>query len=235
LALILARFGHVIVTPAKTTGLVVLARTPALGEVKTRLAADIGAQAALAAYQELLEINLTQAHRWIDLHPGNFAAVQLTSLDLSNPWISLAQTRFPKLQFSLQCQGDLGARILGAFQYALECADQAMIVGSDCPLLRASLYTEVASALDDHDVVISPTEDGGFALLALKNLQAAQASGMFTDPRWSSTSTLADTLKCASNHGLKAKVLPMLWDVDTAQDWARWSKLRANGQLPAHW
>jgi uncharacterized protein len=221
--------------PARSTGLVVLARTPVLGEVKTRLASEIGAPAAFTAYQELLEITLTQAHRWIDLHPANFAAVQLTTLDLSNPWLAPARARFPKLQFCLQSEGDLGERMAGAFRCALEHADQAVIVGSDCPLLGPRTYTQAAIALDDHDVVISPTEDGGFALLGLKDLPAAQASGMFTRPRWSTSTTFSDTVGCAISQGLKARALPTLWDVDTAQDWARWRELQASGRLPEHW
>jgi uncharacterized protein len=235
LALILARFEPVILMPASSTGLVILARTPALGEVKTRLASEIGTAAALKAYQELLEITLTQAHRWIDLHPGNFAAVQLTSLDFSNPWLASAQARFPKLHFSLQSHGELGERMVGAFRLALEHTDQAIIVGSDCPLLGPRIYTDVATALNDHDVAISPTEDGGFALLGLKSLAAAQASGMFIRPRWSTSTTFEDTVGCANAQGLHVKVLSKLWDVDTAQDWTRWRELVASGQLPEHW
>lgn len=222
-------------TPASSTGLVILARTPALGEVKTRLANEIGAPAALVAYEELLEITLTQAHRWIELHPANFAALQLTSLDSSNPWLISAQARFPKLQFNHQCEGELGERMVGAFRLALEHADQAMIVGSDCPLLGPRIYADAANALNDHDVVISPTEDGGFALLGLKDLPAAEATGMFTRPRWSTSTTFEDTLNCAISQGLQVRVLPKLWDIDTALEWNRWRELEASGQLPEHW
>ena len=192
--------------------LAIFARAPILGQVKTRLAADIGEHEALAAYRELVTLTLTT------LAPGTgmFAPeiwVAGESADVEE-W----RARFPVF---VQPPGDLGTRMAVAFE-----AGVTALVGCDIPPLTASYVEDALAALADADLVLGPTEDGGYCLIAMQ----APHPEVFADIPWSTTDVLAATQRAAAH--LRATVLRPLWDVDDASGLARWRTALEGRQRP---
>ncbi|MBD2717017.1 TIGR04282 family arsenosugar biosynthesis glycosyltransferase [Microvirga sp. STR05] len=194
-----------------TSHLLIFARHPELGRVKTRLAAAIGPEAALAVYRELLAhtraaTEQLQVHKtvWLAEPPATPSATP----DL---WAGYEQ--------QLQLPGDLGTKMQMAFSHAFaNGARAAIIIGTDCPGLTAALVQEAFVALATHEVVIGPAEDGGYYLLGMKEV----CTDLFLRKSWSTNSVLPHTLADADRLGLQVKQLPMLRDVDDATDLAAW-------------
>lgn len=199
--------------PDSGAHLLVLARVPALGRVKSRLAAGIGAAAALAVYQELLTIT-----RRAVVTSGVPTTVWLA--DEAGPELAEAATReWPGMALRSQPAGELGQRMAAAFAAAFAAgAGQVVIIGTDCPGLRAAHLTEAFALLTSHDVVLGPATDGGYYLLGLRQPQPE----LFEHKAWSTASVLADTLADARRLGRQVALLPELRDVDTADDLAAW-------------
>ncbi|GLI67904.1 hypothetical protein VaNZ11_012230 [Volvox africanus] len=123
---------------------------------------------------------------------------------------------------------DLGDKMFAAMLEVFPCqsskdgpAGKVLIVGTDIPDITAPLLRHAAQALDEHDMVIGPSLDGGYYLLGLTRLEPR----LFQEMRWSTESVLADTLERATSSGLRVAPrswLPCLRDVDTLQDLAEW-------------
>ncbi|WP_022822875.1 TIGR04282 family arsenosugar biosynthesis glycosyltransferase [Hymenobacter norwichensis] len=201
-----------------TAHLLIFARHPELGRVKTRLAAGIGAEVALAVYEELLQHTYdvtagVAAHKTVWLAEAPTTAGRLPAV-----WSSYEQ----RLQFP----GDLGLKMQAAFSYAFSRgATAAVIIGTDCPGLTAPTLQQAYAALATHEMVIGPAEDGGYYLLGMNELY----QDLFANKSWSTDSVLAHTLADAARLGLRVAQLPTLRDVDDAADLAAWRATSNNG------
>jgi rSAM/selenodomain-associated transferase 1 len=192
----------------------IFARVPVLGCVKSRLAAGVGQPAALAVYRELLAITdaavvaaAVPATVWLAGTAGSEPSATETS-----EWSAHA----------VRCQpeGELGERMTTAFAAAFAAgAGRVAIIGTDCPGLRASHLTQAFEALATAEVVLGPATDGGYYLLGLRQPQPE----LFENKAWSTASVLADTLADAQRLGLRVVLLPELRDVDDATDLAAWN------------
>lgn len=182
-----------------------MARHWAVGPVKTRLAASIGQEPARKIYRSMVERlwdrianPLLERHLWM---------TPAEEVDACNLWLPNAD------HVQTQPEGDLGARMLAAFEFAKECP-WAAVIGTDCPALNADLILEAGAALDHADVFLTPTFDGGYALMALREPQPA----LFSDMPWSSSSVLACTLQRAESLGLCVVLGATLRDLDNLED-----------------
>lgn len=194
--------------------LLVFARVPALGRVKSRLAAGVGPPAALAVYRELLAITNAAI-----VEAGVPATVWLADTATAEPTAAEAG-EWAVHAVCCQPEGDLGARMATAFATAFAAgAGRVAIIGTDCPGLRASHLTQTFAALETAEVVLGPATDGGYYLLGLRQPRPA----LFANKTWSTDSVLADTLADAHRLGLRVALLPELRDVDTAEDLAAWN------------
>ncbi len=194
--------------------LLVFARVPALGRVKSRLAAGVGLPAALAVYRELLAITNAAI-----VAAGVPATVWLAGTAASAPTAAEAR-EWAAHAICGQPGGDLGERMAAAFAATFAAgAGRVAIIGTDCPGLRAAHLTEAFAALATADVVIGPAADGGYYLLGMNKLQL----NLFRDKTWSTDSVLAETLADAHRLGLRVALLPELRDLDTAADLAAWN------------
>lgn len=194
--------------------LLVFARVPALGRVKSRLAAGVGQPAALAVYRELLAITNAAI-----VAAGVPATVWLADTASATP---TAAEALEWAAHAARCQpeGDLGERMTTAFAAAFAAgAGRVAIIGTDCPGLRASHLTQAFEALETADVVLGPATDGGYYLLGLRQPQPE----LFQNKTWSTDSVLTDTLADARRLGLRVALLPALRDVDNADDLAAWN------------
>ena len=185
-------------------GLAILARRAELGRGKTRLAATVGAERALAIYRELVTRTAAAAR-----------ASGLPTTVLFDPAAG-DEDLWPPETFAYGVQppaSDLGARIAAA----LDGTDGAgaLVIGTDCPALTGAVLAEAAAALADYDAVLGPSADGGFYLLGLR----AAVGQLFDGIAWS-TSEVADRLRANLRRaGLTWRELPTLRDVDTEADW----------------
>ena len=200
--------------PARPAHLLIFAREPVLGRAKTRLAAGIGPEAALAVYRELLA--LTAAAVAQAQVP---ATVWLAEAPAPPASPTLARPEWPGLPWRVQSAGSLGARMAGAFAEAFAAgAGRVAIIGTDCPGLSADLLRQALAHLTTHDLVLGPADDGGYYLLGMNKL----APELFDNKSWSTASVLPDTLADAARLGLRVARLPTLPDVDSVEDLAVW-------------
>ena len=202
-------------TPIQPHQLIVFAREPQLGRVKTRLAADIGPEAALAVYRELLGITAAAVTA-----AGVPATVWLAEAPAPPAHPGQPRPEWPRLPWRAQPPvPELGERMAHAFGEAFAGgATRAVIIGTDCPGLSAELLRQAFAHLATHDVVLGPAADGGYYLLGLRTLQPA----LFANKDWSTATVLPDTLADAARLGLRVAQLPELHDVDSGPDLATW-------------
>lgn len=179
---------------------VVFARAPRLGGVKRRLAAAIGARAALRFYVATLRRALRILHA-----DGRFRAVLAITPDR-------AAARWPvRLPIVPQGRGDLGARMHRACRRFRR--QPVVLVGSDVPEIDGSHIIAAFRALGRADAVFGPAEDGGYWLVGLALRRPGHP---FAAVRWSTSHALADTL--GNFRGRRVALLRTLRDVDTEAD-----------------
>jgi rSAM/selenodomain-associated transferase 1 len=192
-----------------TKGLIIFAREPLLGRVKTRLAASIGDQAAAELYETMLQDVLKTARQLSDVETVVFWACEDASL------LRLAEKY--RCNSRLQSPGDLGQRMQAAFEeMSANGCDVCCIVGSDAPDLPISYILETYQLLagQQTDVVFGPCRDGGYYLLGLRQVW----SKLFTNIPWSSAVVLEQSLTAARDSGLSTALLPEWQDIDTLED-----------------
>lgn len=199
-----------------TARLVVFARSPELGRVKSRLASSVGEQRALGIYLQLLEQTLATAaasglawELWVD---GNLQQEDLRRL----------AAKF-HIRPRAQPPGDLGQRLSVVFQRSLPDGP-VMVIGSDCPQLAPCHLRQAARGLTGAaEVLLGPAADGGYYLVGLRSV----APSLFTGIPWGSSRVLEKTLEAARLQNLVVQQLPRLRDLDTGADleWALEEKL----------
>lgn len=198
--------------------LCLFAKPPRPGEVKTRLAQSLGARAAA----ELADAFLRDS--WALVTTVEWAEPVLATT--SKTWGSdLAHLR----NILFQGDGDLGNRLERVLRVALERTETAFAMGADTPGLPPELLDLARVALDEHDAVLGPCEDGGFYLIGLR----ACPAGLLADLPWSAPTTFQQTLRRLRDRGLATAVLPPWFDVDNARDLVCLEELLELGELSA--
>ena len=208
----------------------VFVKAPKPGKVKTRLAKSVGLAAARKLYIDMASDTLqwTQA-----LNRCRTTVFYSPAEDLQACRQLLPKgTREPF--FEPQCSGSLGRRMQAAFAHMfLHGASSAILIGSDCPLLERTLVRKAFTALKNNDLVLGPAADGGYYLIGLSR----PVPELFQMRQWSHPGVLEATLNTASELKLSCRMLPVLNDIDQAEDLpglgrellAAWGKCR-NGQ-----
>jgi rSAM/selenodomain-associated transferase 2/rSAM/selenodomain-associated transferase 1 len=179
------------------------------GQVKTRLAAALGAERAAALALAMFR-DVWQA---VSSCPG------------ARPFLATLAQKIPSgfpIQISssdilLQGDGDLGARLEHVFRQALANAPAAIVVGADSPMLTSAHLQQALQALQTHDAVIGPCYDGGFYLLGLRLCPHS----LFSALPWSTSDTARATRCRLEERGFSVKELEALLDVDTPDDLAQ--------------
>ncbi|MXY91741.1 MAG: DUF2064 domain-containing protein [Gammaproteobacteria bacterium] len=195
----------------------VFAREPEIGEVKTRLAAQIGAEAALRLYLAMLrrvvatveQAALAEFHLWAVSDPGHEEFTALCDVQ----------------DIRLQQGEDLGSRMhnAAAAELAEDGVEFVLIVGSDCPALTLDYLERALDALSAGvEVVLGPARDGGYVLIGLRQVSWELFSGV----DWSGPGVLEQTLERVREAGLSHQLLESSWDVDDAEDLPLLEELR---------
>lgn len=203
------------------TAVLVFARAPVAGAVKTRLIPVIGEHGAAALQRSLVERALAVAGE------AGLGPVELwCAPDTGDPFFSACHERYG-VSLHRQCDGDLGARMLNALEDALTRSHHALLIGSDCPSLSAADLRAAARALrDGRDAVFCPAEDGGYMLVGLSSAMPA----LFEAMPWGSDNVMEETRQRLRNLGWRWHELPVHWDVDRPEDYQR---LVREGWFPA--
>lgn len=195
--------------------LLVFARAPRTGEVKRRLAAEIGADRALAFYRTTLFELVARVGRDSRWH----ACLLVTpdeSADERDLWPAGIERR-------TQGEGDLGQRMRRALETAP--AGPVALIGSDIPRIAPAHVARAFDVLARRDLVFGPAEDGGFWLVGAARRRALPAA-LFQDVRWSSEHALADTLTPLSSSTIG--LIDRLEDVDEGRAYRRWQRSGAH-------
>jgi uncharacterized protein len=184
-----------------------------LGTVKTRLAEEIGQEAAVRVYRRLVvrQMAAVPADWRVEVHftPADAG-------DAMRAWLGSRHGYFP------QSEDDLGARVQTAIDGAFSRgAPAVLVIGGDCPELDTALLRQAADALSGQDLVLGPTVDGGYYLIGMRGRQP----GLFSDMPWSTSAVFEETMKRVQALGLTVEKLPRLYDVDTADDLRRFPEI----------
>jgi len=201
--------------------LVIMAKQPAVGQTKTRLCPPLTPTEAAALYEALLRdtIGLVAGLEGIRL------AIAITPPEATDTFRRVS----PPDAILLPVAGaDIGECLNQALGRLLAAGHSlAIALNSDGPTLPAAYLRQAIARLDGADVVLGPSEDGGYYLIGLKQLRPE----LFREIEWSSERVTAQTLARAEAMGLSVALLPPWYDVDTAADLDRlWAELAA---LPA--
>jgi len=212
--------------------LIVFAKAPAPGRVKTRLAAELGPERAAALYEAFV---------WDaceGLAATDWAPVVAADPD---PQDAFFQDLAAKLGLRVEPQGtgDLGARMAAALRRHLEAgAERALLIGTDLPTLPPGHLADAARALQaDTPLVLGPATDGGYYLVGAHRAALAAwprvVERLFTGIPWSEGDVLHRTL--ARAEGLRIALAPAWYDVDDAPGLARLIAhlRRSTGPAPA--
>jgi rSAM/selenodomain-associated transferase 2/rSAM/selenodomain-associated transferase 1 len=192
---------------APTPILLVFAKAPRPGRVKTRLAATVGPHRAARIYRDM-------GKRVVDrLRGGSFRVRICFAPADARPemedWLGSQG-----MEFQPQSGRELGERMRSAFKEAFEETDRVCIVGTDVPALHRGLVERALDELNEVDAVFGPALDGGYYLLALRR----PAPELFHGIPWSTPSVLQRSLERAGALGLQVALLPALADVDREED-----------------
>ena len=195
--------------------MILFAKSPVPGRVKTRLAQTIGQEAAAQLHTAFVADCLVLAS---ELARVSHIDIELHTDVETDAWSSFAVTN------CLQTSGDLGVRMLSALRNALAAGrPQAMITGTDSPTLPLVYLQQLLNL--DADVALGPTEDGGYYAISCRRV----ADEMFRSVNWSTESTLSDTMASCVLAGLSVGQGSLWYDVDDFRDFER---LAAEGNLP---
>jgi rSAM/selenodomain-associated transferase 1 len=188
----------------------ILAKAPVAGQAKTRLIPLLGADGAARMQGWLLARTVATA-----------AAADLGPIVLwcAGPPDHLDFRRCVgsgKVSLQAQPEGDIGVRMLAAAA-AAKSPGGVLIIGTDCPVLTPALLREAAAALNGHDAVVFPAEDGGYVLVGMRR----PAPELFAGIEWSTGHVMAQTREKLAGLGWSWVEPATLWDVDRAADYER--------------
>ncbi|GAB5524564.1 MAG: TIGR04282 family arsenosugar biosynthesis glycosyltransferase [Roseivirga sp.] len=192
--------------------LIIFAKNPELGKVKTRLAATVGNEVALAIYFQLLqktrEVTESLKHDKVVYYSNHLEEGDLWREDI-----------FRK---AVQSDGDLGERMKGAFTDAFEQGyERVCIIGSDCMDISTEIIEEAFGKLHNRDAVIGASQDGGYYLLGMSKLMPE----LFDNKAWSTDEVFVATIEDFIRLGLDHAELPVLNDIDTEKDLGDWASV----------
>lgn len=183
--------------------LIIFAKNPIKGKVKTRIASVIGKDKALEVYKRLFNITYSNT-KSVNVDKYLFMT--------DYPDENLFDSNYYHL---VQIGNDLGEKMKNAFDYLFKSGySKVCIIGTDCPDLSCNIIKDAYNQLDRSDVIIGPSKDGGYYLIGMKRLH----DFLFLDIEWGTSKVLGQTCKKIKSEGLSHSLLEELIDVDTTQD-----------------
>jgi uncharacterized protein len=185
--------------------LIIFARNPILGRLKTRLEVALGKEKTLEVYLELLDI--------VFKYTKDLSSKKIIYWDGGIPTNTIFTNK--KYIHKDQVIGDLGFKMQSAFEEEFKTSNSICIIGSDCFELNPEILNSAFELLQHTDIVIGPALDGGYYLLGMKQFYPS----LFQEVHWSTEKVFSQTIKQIINLSLDFKTLPILRDLDTIDDY----------------
>lgn len=185
--------------------LIVFARKPELGMVKTRLAIDLGKEKALEIYASLLRKTIALTER--------------LNVETKIYWSPATKERNGYNQVG----NDLGERMYNSLKSEINNIDKLCLIGTDTPSLSETIMKEAFESLDKNDVVFGPSKDGGYYLFGTKTKLPKE---LFLNKKWSHKNVLDEALQVCQKLNLQVGLLSRLMDIDTLKDYNNWQKIK---------
>lgn len=200
----------------------VFLRYPDPGRVKTRLIPALGEQGACALYRACVE--LTLARLGALRREAILCVDPPEALERVRAWFGSSWTIWP------QVGADLGERLAAATGRAFrEGAQRLIVIGTDSPWLRQDDIEAAFGVLDGADVVLGPAEDGGYYLIGFSR----HLPQLFNSIAWSTPAVFQQTVAHAQALQLETKTVRIGYDVDRAEDVARFLAEERRSVAPA--
>ena len=194
------------------TAMMIMAKQPQPGMVKTRLSPPLSPQAAAALYRAFLLDKIAQVGTLKAVSP----VIAYTPCTARDFFAAIA----PQFLLVPQQGADLGARLINSFAqlFATGYTD-VLAIDSDTPTLPSEFLQQAVDHLvrSQSDVVLGPSEDGGYYLIGLRALHRE----LFEDMPWSTAAVFSETTRRARAKGLTVSALPSWFDIDTPEELAR--------------
>lgn len=205
----------------------IMAKTPRPGEVKTRLCPPLSAAQAAELYRCFLRDKIEQVRALKEATPA-------IAFSPAESW-SFFEELAPDFVLVPQRGVDLGARLANSFAEFLKNGWTAVLaIDSDTPTLPLAFLQQALDLIRNPtvDLVLGPSEDGGYYLIGLRALHR----DLFDEVAWSTPLVLPETIKRAQRKGLRIAQLPLWYDVDTPDDLERLkgALIRIEGIDPSH-
>jgi uncharacterized protein len=192
--------------PADNISLLVFAKAPVVGKVKTRLQPLVDPRQSMRIHCALVEHCLAMA-----------ATVGVAKIELwvggPHQWWQQLQKKYP-ISIHQQQGADLGERMCHAVENSLQRSAGVVIIGTDCPYITADYVQKSFSALAARDIVVGPADDGGYVLIGMRRAWPEIFSGV----SWGSDCVLAQTKKNIQRANLSWQELDSLGDIDRPED-----------------
>lgn len=192
----------------KKNALIIFIKAPRFGEVKTRLQPDLMVEESLLFYRAMVEDLINQ------LGSTAFCDVKIfftppDAEDEIKTWLG------PNYEFYSQKGNDLGERMSKAMaEIFKQDYKKVVLIGSDIPTIDTTTIVRAFSNLDNYDIVLGPSKDGGYYLVGSKKAQP----GLFQDIFWSTSFVLGQTIQKARKLKLEVVQIEIKSDIDTYGD-----------------
>jgi len=200
------------------TAVVIMSKIPLPGYTKTRLMSVLSPQECVAFHRACLNDivkNITVLGLPVFLYYAPAALEDDRLVDWQdNSWWELNDELFSNVSMYPQLGKDLGERMYQASRELLSKVEAVIFLGSDLPDIPTSVLIQAMEGLKSNDVVIAPTEDGGYYLLGIKQAHSC----LFENISWGSSEVLAETLGRIKGRGLSFTLLMIGRDIDTWED-----------------
>ena len=182
--------------------LLIMARAPEFGKVKSRLAKTVGEQRALEVYVKLLE------HTLNSVKESGYESLLFVDGDLT-----YFEERGWKVE--VQSSGDLGEKMKDAFSRSFALGfEKILMIGTDCYEINSEIILTAFGGLSSCDVVLGPADDGGYYLIGMKKMHLE----LFENMPWSTSDLYTQTIEVARKLSLSAVSLPSKSDIDEEKD-----------------
>jgi rSAM/selenodomain-associated transferase 1 len=207
--------------PVSANLLIVFAKTPTAGQVKTRIGAVTGMEAAATIYESMLKNILKESAT----NEGWHQVIAVTPESDASYFSELGLDLFP------QCGSNIGKRMGHALNFGfLSGADRVIVIGSDLPSLTAVDLFEAFSKLETEPCVIGPCLDGGFYLIGCTSKRLKDVLAVLNaDISWSTPKVLKEVQALSLKLHCPIFLLPVKQDIDTYDDWVGYLASR-NGE-----
>jgi hypothetical protein len=194
--------------------LVIFAKAPVPGQVKTRLCPPLTPDEAATLHGSFVLDMLERTKLAVRQFRLPLDRILACAPDSKQVFFKIMEERHG-VSLIDQAGEDLGARMHRAFtEMFVRDYRQVLIIGTDAPSLPLAYYQQAVVALKDHELVLGPAQDGGYYLIGLTRT----VPELFSEIPWSTDQVLIQTRGKAERLRLKTAYLPPWRDIDTIQD-----------------